>query len=183
MEIYCGNNALDPGLIGGDKTEGTPYECFRKGIGVGMNLPPEEGDYAPLYDSDIFCGKEFKAGQRRRYRRPGYPYECLQKGVGVGKGLGGNGRGAPPEEGFSFMGANPSFGFSNKGGKGKYALVLAGSLALAFGISFALLWGLKPKFVQKKDKRSTLKITLYGLLFAAAASLVATALFFFWARN
>lgn len=35
--IYCGN---DPGLPVGYDKKGTPYECFRRGVGVGIYVIP-----------------------------------------------------------------------------------------------------------------------------------------------
>ncbi len=83
-KIYCGNNSLHKSLSNGFVV-GTRYECFRKGVGVGLNMPLDE-DYNQPYEkidkTRIYCGgKELPVG----YDRFGTTGECLRKGVGVGK--------------------------------------------------------------------------------------------------
>lgn len=86
-KIYCGNNRLYKPLVNGDVVMGTRYECFKKGVGIGKNMEPDDFDvdYAPIYNPKIFCGNGNTLPEG--YNRLGQPYECLQKGVGVGKGL------------------------------------------------------------------------------------------------
>ena len=86
MSLYCGNNRLNPDVVSGRKRIGTRYQCFKKGIGVGMNLPFDPlyaMPYAPIDRSRIYCGKERRIP--RGYTRMGSPATCLRKGVGVGK--------------------------------------------------------------------------------------------------
>lgn len=84
--IYCGNNKNNPKLLNGEQIPGTRYQCFKKGVGIGKNMPPsiDDTDYSPLYVKEkIFCGNGNTVPQG--YDKLGIPSECLQKGVGVGK--------------------------------------------------------------------------------------------------
>jgi hypothetical protein len=84
--IYCGNNALHPDLLNGNKRMGTRYECMKKGIGTGLNLPYDEdfnNPYVAIDDTKIFCGD--KNILPEGYDRFGNCPQCLQKGVGIGK--------------------------------------------------------------------------------------------------
>lgn len=74
-EIYCGNNKLI------SNRRGNRYECFRKGVGVGLNKKELE-IYLPITKSKIYCGNK---DLPTNYSKFGTPSECLQKGVGVGK--------------------------------------------------------------------------------------------------
>ena len=188
--MYCGNNAKDPGLLSGQKVLGTSYECFRRGVGVGKNLPRAEleVDYEAIHKNRIFCGKKFGPEREGKYDRMGTPSECLRKGVGVGKGLARKDLGlerkkpnAKPRrrrygyEETSESGVpsalRPKFG----GGRSiwpKRLLVSVIGLGVGFIISFMALWFVKPKFVKKDGKRSVLKITLYSLLFGFILALI-----------
>lgn len=80
--IYCGNNAAM--LHTRDTRLGTPYECMRRGIGVGLrtNIPSDFTNvYVPITPNTTHCGSinTLPAGKRM-----GTPAECLRKGVGVG---------------------------------------------------------------------------------------------------
>lgn len=82
---YCGNNRYvleRPNVV-----LGTRYECFRKGVGVGRNLPrPQNPErYSPIDRERIFCGKSRRLPPN--YDMIGTRGECLRKGVGVGKRL------------------------------------------------------------------------------------------------
>lgn len=81
MSIYCGNNYYK--LEG--KRLGSRYDCFRKGIGVGLNLRNIEYEpYEPIDRWAVWCGK---GRMPRGYNHVGTRSECLRKGVGVGKRL------------------------------------------------------------------------------------------------
>ena len=85
-QLYCGNNALHPDLVNGTKMMGTKYQCLRKGIGTGLNLPYDAdygGPYTPIDDRKIYCGDE--ADLPDGYDRMGNSSQCLQKGIGIGK--------------------------------------------------------------------------------------------------
>lgn len=86
--LYCGNNRNNPRLLSGQQVLGSRYQCFKKGVGVGKNLPKnlDDDNYAPLYQTQkIFCGNGDSLPEG--YDRLGLPFECLQKGVGVGKSI------------------------------------------------------------------------------------------------
>lgn len=85
-DIYCGNNSLHPDLLNGTKRIGSRYECMKKGIGTGLNMPYDEefnNPYEPIDDTKIFCGD--KNILPEGYDRFGNAPQCLQKGVGIGK--------------------------------------------------------------------------------------------------
>lgn len=85
-KIYCGNNALHDDLSSGEKSVGTRYQCFQKGIGKGLRLPLDKnylGSYQPIDDRKVYCGK--KDVLPRTHDIMGNSATCLQKGVGIGK--------------------------------------------------------------------------------------------------
>ena len=85
-QIYCGNNALHPDLVNGIKILGSRYQCLRKGIGTGLNLPLDPdygGPYSPIDNRRIYCGNA--AALPAGYDSMGNLSQCLQKGVGIGK--------------------------------------------------------------------------------------------------
>jgi len=85
-QVYCGSNRLYPQRTG--HRLGSRYECFRKGIGVGLHLPddPEyKYPYQPVDERKLYCGN---AGILPfGYDLMGSPAMCLRRGVGVGKKL------------------------------------------------------------------------------------------------
>ena len=84
--IYCGNNRLDTKLTSGQYTIGTRYQCLKKGVGVGLNLPIDRNmlnEYEPIDMFKIYCGNIQILPQG--YDKLGSPQECHRKGVGVGK--------------------------------------------------------------------------------------------------
>ena len=88
MAYYCGNNRNDPDLVVGAKVIGTRYQCFKKGIGIGLNLPFDPSyavPYSPIDRTRLYCGTDRKLPDG--YTRKGSPSLCLRKGVGVGKGI------------------------------------------------------------------------------------------------
>ncbi len=80
-EIYCGNNLYDVG----NRRVGSPYECLKKGVGLGFNS--DLRNYNPRYQSIIpdntYCG----TGNPPMGKEMGTPTGCLRKGVGIGKKL------------------------------------------------------------------------------------------------
>lgn len=77
--MYCGNNKLHPDLINKNKIVGTPYLCFKKGIGVGKNIKTNYIiPYEPLMKNNIYCGNDMTNP------KIGTLSQCLQKGYGVG---------------------------------------------------------------------------------------------------
>lgn len=86
--MYCGNNERHSSINGNPPTHiiGTPYTCFKKGVGVGLHLPvdTEYGEYKQLVYSKPYCGKK-KTLPNNTYTHFGTNGDCLRKGVGVGK--------------------------------------------------------------------------------------------------
>lgn len=86
MDIYCGNNELDPRLVNGEITLGTRYKCLKKGIGRGMHLPYDpsyQQPYKPIDTTRIYCGDKDQLPPS--YDRMGNLVHCLQRGIGIGK--------------------------------------------------------------------------------------------------
>lgn len=86
MSLYCGNNARSPELRKGGKIIGNRYQCFKKGVGLGLSQPYDPAyasRYVPIDGRRIYCGtaNRLPAG----YDILGNSPMCLQKGVGVGK--------------------------------------------------------------------------------------------------
>ena len=87
--IYCGNNAKSKKLTKEKYKIGRSYECLRKGIGVGRNLPLNTdmlGPYKPIKKRTFFCGKKSN-WDRQKYDRIGDPTECLRAGIVIGQKL------------------------------------------------------------------------------------------------
>jgi hypothetical protein len=83
---YCGNNANFPGLITGTHIIGTNYQCLKKGIGVGSNLPydPQYAvPYVPIDGRRFYCGNNDIVPPT--YTAIGSTSKCLATGVGIGK--------------------------------------------------------------------------------------------------
>ena len=142
--IYCGNNANHPGLIGGAQILGNRYQCLQKGIGVGRNLPPDQNylqPYVPINQTRSYCGNT--AALPGGYNRMGELHECYTKGVGLGKaqraqqGL----VGPVPQNSLTLWSLN---------------LLFIG----IFIIIFLLLYFLKPSFVIKENENSQKEIDM-----------------------
>jgi hypothetical protein len=79
---YCGNNRI------GHVNLGTRYECFKRGVGIGLHLPYDPSyalGYVPIDTRKIYCGIALRLP--RHYHIMGNSTMCLQKGVGVGKSI------------------------------------------------------------------------------------------------
>ena len=77
--ISCSNNKYRG-------VKGTRYDCFRKGVGIGLNQPVDKSyrnKYSPIDKRKVYCGKARRLPQK--YDIMGNLPMCLQKGVGVGK--------------------------------------------------------------------------------------------------
>lgn len=87
--IYCGNNANYTGLVNNTHRIGTNYECLRKGIGTGRNMPYDtnynNNNYVPIDNRRFYCGNSEEIPQNGNYFAVGSPSKCLQIGIGVGK--------------------------------------------------------------------------------------------------
>ena len=85
--VYCGNNAKSKKLTEEKFKIGKPYQCLRKGIGVGLNLPLNidmVGPYKPIRKRSFFCGKKSNI-DKDKYDRMGDPTECLRAGIVIGQ--------------------------------------------------------------------------------------------------
>jgi hypothetical protein len=135
VKTYCGNNLSFPGLISGTHTLGTNYQCMKRGIGVGSNLPYDTsfaGGYVPVDPRKFYCGNAVALPVAGGHFAVGSPSKCMQIGVGVGKAQRA-GKGAP--WGMTFF---------------RYYLPYILFILIAGGI-FTLLYFVKPKFIIKKD--------------------------------
>ena len=86
-KIYCGNNMLSPKITKENYKIGNPYNCMRKGIGVGLNLPVDieaAGPYKPIIKKTFYCGKK-QSEMPLNLDRMGTPTECLRTGIAIGK--------------------------------------------------------------------------------------------------
>jgi hypothetical protein len=83
MTTYCGNNKFE--LESGNKVLGTPYQCLKKGVGVGLNAPsPGTTQYEPIDPpAPTFCG----TGQPPEGKVTSTRGACFRKGFGVGQRL------------------------------------------------------------------------------------------------
>jgi hypothetical protein len=82
--MYCGNNRRSTKLLNGFM--GSPYQCLRRGIYIGLNQPYDEeynGEYDPIDTTRLYCGTNNIIPQG--YDRIGYSHECHRIGVGIGK--------------------------------------------------------------------------------------------------
>lgn len=80
MKIYCGNNKYELTI---NKRLGTPYECLKKGVGLGLysNLINYNPNYAPIVKNDIYCGNDILPKEKVLGTSP----QCFRKGIGIGK--------------------------------------------------------------------------------------------------
>ena len=86
--IYCGNQSNFLGLTNGTHILGTNYQCLRKGIGIGLNMPYDHSystPYAPIDARKYYCGNNPSIPRGGAYFAIGSPIKCLTVGIGVGK--------------------------------------------------------------------------------------------------
>ena len=134
MPIYCGNNMNDSRIVNGTHMLGSNYQCFRKGVGVGLHLPYDSmynQPYNPVDDRKFYCGKSDILPEGGRYFAMGSPSKCLQNGVGIGKIQ----RAAMGPVSIYFRYILPFLFFF-----------------LIVGVIFLLVYFIKPKFLVKKDQ-------------------------------
>jgi hypothetical protein len=135
VKTYCGNNANFQGLITGTHIVGTNYQCLRKGIGVGKNLPYDEsfsGNYTPIDPRTFYCGNSDVIPNNMGYFAVGWPAKCLQTGIGIGKA-----RKAVQK---------PPFGMNFIRYYLPYLLFI-----IIVSIIFVIFYFIKPKFLTKQD--------------------------------
>ena len=86
--MYCGNNRRSLAIRRDGKVIGTRYQCFQRGVGIGLNLPYDPNyatRYVPIDDRKIYCGKKDRLP--KGYDIMGNSSMCIRKGVGVGLSL------------------------------------------------------------------------------------------------
>ncbi len=87
-QLYCGNNARNPDVRSGKKQIGSRYECFRRGVGIGLGLPYDpnfSARFVPIDKRKIYCGKQDELPNG--YDIMGNSSLCMRKGVGVGRSI------------------------------------------------------------------------------------------------
>lgn len=142
MPIYCGNNLNDTKLTSGTHNIGTNYQCLRKGIGVGLNLPYDPSysrPYRPIDGRKFYCGKSRRPPADGGYFANGSPSKCLQKGVGIGKKQIANRRRG---------GARFAFSNINMTTINWYIIFVAIIIVLS-----VLFYFIKPKIITKQDPK------------------------------
>lgn len=153
--IYCGNQANYSGLVSGANFLGTNYQCMRRGIGIGRNLPydPEYNKpYVPIDTRKFYCGKAPVPPPGGGYFAVGSPSKCQQIGVGVGKA----------QRAAIGPSVSMSFGKSQREPIGQsvsipltmhilFYLIL---FLLIIGGTFVIFYFTKPKFLTKKDLKT-----------------------------
>ena len=145
---YCGNKANFAGLFSGSHVLGTNYQCLRKGIGVGLNLPVDASygsPYIPIDSRKFYCGKSLLIPSRK-YFAIGSPAKCLSIGVGVGK--------AQKAQKANKRGIRTNMKFSSSTG-GVHSEEYIPYIFLGVFIIFYLT---KPKCITKKDDNQMIVI-------------------------
>lgn len=136
VDIYCGNKGNFTGLMSGTHILGTNYQCLRKGIGVGSNLPYDEkyrGIHVAIDDRKYYCGNSPVLPIGGGHFAIGSPSKCLAVGIGIGKAQ------------RARMGA-PAFMYFIR-----YILPYIIFFVLVI-IIFSVFYLVKPKFLIKKDQ-------------------------------
>ena len=165
-KIYCGNKGNFDGLVRGTHILGTNYQCLRKGIGIGSNLPYDydySGQHVPIDDRKYYCGNAVSIPVGGGHFAMGSPAKCLAVGIGVGKAQ----RAA--------MGPPAYMYFI------RYILPYIIFVILA-GIIFTVFYLVRPKFLNKKDQQLNdiidwNKFIPYYLLFCLIISIF---IWWFW---
>jgi len=80
-QIYCGNNLYELGK----RRLGTPYECLKKGVGVGLHadLTNFNPRFLPITPNNEYCGSSDPPPGKIL----GTPSSCMRKGMGIGMKL------------------------------------------------------------------------------------------------
>lgn len=157
MPIYCGNNRNDPKLRTGTHVLGTNYQCIKKGIGIGINLPIDNAykqSYKPIDKRRFYCGD--KKLPKKGYFAVGSPSKCLQTGIGVGKSIRANKKNKVSMR-FS---TKPSSTYINI--KKLYNIPIILFIIISIVI-FLLLYFIKPRVVLKKSTKTDEKIINWNI--------------------
>lgn len=166
MQIYCGNNANYKGLISGTHYVGTNYQCLKKGIGKGKNLPYDSkylNQYTPIDARKFYCGNSNVLPNN--YFADGSPSKCLSIGIGVGKAQ------------RASMGPAAYMYFVR--------YILPYLLFIIFsGIFFIVIYFTKPNFFYTKDenKKRILDLKKFLPYFIIFMLLVIISIYFFWKK-
>lgn len=159
--IYCGNNAKSTDILNGNKVIGTRYNCMRKGIGKGLNLPVDNnylGDYEPIDTRKIYCGNAENLPDG--YDLMGSLPQCLQRGIGIGK--------KQKAENSNQRQLIPSFSKQN------YKIITIYILLCAS--IFLVLYFTKPDFISDKKNNkniiNTKKLLLYYISIIAVIGII-----------
>ena len=162
--MYCGNDLNFQGLVSGTHFLGTNYECLRKGIAVGSNLPYDSkysGAHSPVDGRKFYCGKDTVVPPTGGYFAVGSPSKCLAVGVGIGKAQ----RAAMGPPAFMYF--------------IRYVLPYLLFFVIISAV-FAILYFVKPKYITKKDNKNNDiidwdKFTPYYIIIC-----LITAIFIWW---
>lgn len=161
--IYCGNNAKSVDILSGNKIIGTRYNCMRKGIGKGLNLPVDNnylGGYEPIDTRKIYCGNAENLPDG--YDLMGSLPQCLQKGIGIGKKQ-------------KAENSNQRHLISNS--KQNYKIVIYITIYIVLSLSiFLVLYFTKPDFISDKKNNknviNTKKLLLYYISIIAVIGII-----------
>lgn len=153
-ELYCGNNRKDPRLVNGGAVIGTPYQCFRKGVGLGLSLPLSTTEYEPIDNVRIWCGNGTRPDG---YDQDGDRTRCLMKGVGVGKGIKSKNSNVKVEMSDSAVD-------SDNNDKKRYVLI-SSIVTIAISVTmFVVLYVWRPSNVTERDPDGTQRINWTNFL-------------------
>jgi hypothetical protein len=86
LPIYCGNNAMHPGLINGTARAGSRLDCLRRGFGAGFHSAVDLSflqPYRPIDERKKYCGDQEILPDG--YDMFGNAPSCFQKGWATGK--------------------------------------------------------------------------------------------------
>ena len=162
--IYCGNNSKSVDILSGNKVIGTRYNCMRKGIGKGLNLPVDNnylGDYEPIDTRKIYCGNAENLPDG--YDLMGSLPQCLQKGIGIGKK-----QKAGNSNQRHLM---PNFSSNSKK---NYKIVIYTTIYILLCVCiFLVLYFTKPDFISdNKNVINTKKLLLYYISIIAVIGII-----------
>ena len=170
-KMYCGNNRLNSSLLNGTVRLGTRYDCLKKRIMTGLNLPydPEYSyDYEPIDDTKIYCGNNDQLPEN--YDIFGNLPACLRKGVGIGKKQ-------KADNGNTY-----DNGEKNRNIRVNYNLFFFIFILIKFIIDILLIY-FKPGFVLKDKKTKKINYTKVILISLISSSILIIIIFFIYKFN
>lgn len=167
--MYCGNQANFSGLLSGTHFLGTNYQCMRRGIGLGKNLPYDDTytqPHMPIDERKFYCGNSPVLPQGDGYFALGSPSKCQQIGIGIGKAQ----RAAMGPPAFMYF--------------IRYILPYI-LFFLIIGVVFIVIYFTKPKFFTKKDLNTNKDIIDWSKFlpyYTVLCFVVAIIIWWFWKR-